>query len=203
MQLRCSRMGCLTDSSSGSPDFLVYNRYLVNAYTLAETLNYETDKWNITTAYNSFKTAITNLGTPALWISNNNVASSVSYGPRYYDECAETIDMFLQFWETGMTDGMNQAEYWWNWTNSNLWNTESYSGGPFYQYALTWTAFECEAGGMNSIMWQLYYYNSTTPYMNNLITDMQTRWLSDLWNSPQWLNYVTDHAGLESTMKLG
>jgi hypothetical protein len=186
----------LTDSNSGSPDFMVYNRYLVSAYALALALNYDTAKWNITTAYNSFKTAVTNLGKPALWISNTTVASSISYGPRYYDESAETIGMFLQFWEAGIPDGMIQAEYWWNWTDSNLWNTKSYSAGSFYQYALNWTAFECEAGGFNSIVWQLYYYNSTTPNMNNLITDMQTRWLSKLWNSPQWSNYVTVHAGL-------
>jgi hypothetical protein len=185
-----------TDSTSGSPDFLVYDRYLVSAYTLALALNYSTAKWNITTAYNSFKTAIINRGTPALWVSNTTVASGISYGPRYYDESAETIDMFLQFWKAGIPDGMIQAEYWWNWTNSHLWNTVSYSGGSFYQYALSWTAFECEAGGMNSIMWQLYYYNSMTPNINNLITDMQTRWLSNLWNSPQWSNYVTVHAGL-------
>jgi len=183
-----------TDSSSGSPDFLVYNRYLVNAYAFAKTLNYDTGKWNITTAYNSFKTAITNLGKPALWISNTTVASGISYGPRYYDESAETIDMFLQFWEAGISDGMIQAEYWWNWTNSNLWNTQSYSGGSFYQYALNWIAFECEAGGMNSIMWQLYYYNSTTTNMNNLVADMQTRWLANGWNSPQWEQFVTVHA---------
>ena len=133
---------------------------------------------------------------PALWVSNDTVASGPWCGARYYDEAAETIDMFLQFWRAGIPDGMIQAEYWWDWTNSNLWNTRSYSGGSFYQYASGWSAFECETGGFDSIIWQLYYYNSTTPYMGNLITDAQTRWLSNLWDSPQWRNYVTVHAGL-------
>ena len=184
-----------TDSQSGSPDFIVYARYLINAYTLAQSLNYDTAKWNITTAYNSFKTAITNLGTPALWVSNIGIASGISYGPRLYDECAQTIDVFLQFWKAGIPDGMVEAENWWNWVNSNLWNTQTCSEGSFYEYSLSWIAFECEAGGMNSVMWLLRYYNSTTPNMNNTLTDMQTRWLSNLWSSPQWSNYVTADAG--------
>ena len=46
----------------------------------------------------------------------------ISYGPRYYDECAETIDVFLDFYNLGITSALNDAVATWLWTNNNLWN---------------------------------------------------------------------------------
>jgi hypothetical protein len=188
--------GLPDDSTDGNgvAAFSVYNRYDVCAYEWAAQLHYETSKWNITEAYNAFKTSVNQAGEPVLWVNKNGVGSGISYGPRYYDEGAQTIDMFLEFYLAGIPDGIDQAVNWWNWVNSKLWDTTDYSGGSFYKYALDWPAFECEAGGFDQIIWKLYYYDTSISNVGNLFTDMETRWLNQNWSSPGWLNYVTVHA---------
>ena len=102
--------------------------------------------------------------------------------------------MYLTFWLLGISDGLTQANYWWNWANSNLWDTLDYSGGSFYKYAVNTPFFECEAGSMYQLMWKLYNYDPSMSNVNNLFTDMETRFLSQGWNSPQWADYVVVHA---------
>jgi hypothetical protein len=182
------------NTSSNIASFLVYNRYDLYAYQWASQLGYETSKWNLTAAYAVFNDSVTAYGKPVLCVGDNQVGWGISYGPRYYDEGAETIDMYLTFWLLGETDGLTQAQYWWNWVNSNLWDTTDSSNGDFYKYALSWTAFECEAGSMDQIIWKLYNYDPSTSNITNLFTDMETRALSQGWSSPQWSNYVVVHA---------
>ena len=180
-------------SNYGTASFLIYNRYDLYAYQWADQLGYETSKWNLYQAYDVFKNSVNAYGKPVLYVQAGGVGWGIGYGPRYYDECAETIDMYLTFWLLGIPDGLTQAEYWWNYVNSNLWDTADYPGGAFYKYALDWTAFECEAGGMDSIISKLYYYDPSID-TSNLFTDMETRALSQGWSSPQWADYVVVHA---------
>ncbi|MCW4023534.1 MAG: hypothetical protein NWF01_00670 [Candidatus Bathyarchaeota archaeon] len=181
-----------TDNSQGYPAFSVYDRYMVYAYTLADSLNYDTAKWDLNTAYNSFKTAVDNFK-PPLWVKNDTSASG---NGRYYDEGGQTVQMFLEFYKAGITEALSEAEKWWEWTNTNLWNTLTSEEGMFYQYSLSREDFECEVGGFNQIIWELYHYNPDTANTNNLLIDLQTRLLSSQWDSPQWLKYVIVHAGL-------
>ncbi|MGA2386150.1 MAG: hypothetical protein ABSG33_06425 [Candidatus Bathyarchaeia archaeon] len=176
------------------PSFLVYNRYDLYAYQWANQLGYETSKWNLSAAYAVFNNGVAEYGKPVLCVGSDGSGWGIDYGPRYYDECGETIDMYLTFWLLGIPDALNQAEYWWNWTNAHLWDTTDYSGGSFYKYALDWTAFECEAGGFDQIASKLYYYDTSILNVTNLFTDMESRWLSQGWGSPGWLNYTTVHA---------
>ena len=164
------------------------------AYQWAAQLKYETSKWNLSAAYAVFNDSVTDFGKPILCVGDDGTGWGISYGPRYYDEGAETIDMYLTFWLLGEQDGLTQAQYWWNWVNSNLWDTADYSNGSLYKYALKWTAFECEAGGMDQIIWKLYNYDPSILNVNNLLTDMETRALSQGWSSPQWADYVVVHA---------
>jgi hypothetical protein len=181
-------------SNSGIASFLVYNRYDLYAYQWAAQLDYETSKWNISAAYAVFDNSVTAYGEPVLCVGDNQIGWGIGYGSRYYDEGAETIDMYLTFWLLGEPDGLTQAQYWWNWVNSNLWDTADYSGGSFYKYALSRTAFECDAGGMDQIIWKLYSYDPSISNVNNLLTDMETRALSQGWSSPQWADYVVVHS---------
>ena len=181
-------------SNSGLASFLVYNRYDLYAYQWAAQLDYETSKWNISAAYAVFNDSVTAYGKPVLSVGDNETGWGIGYGSRYYDEGAETIDMYLTFWLLGEPDGLTQAQYWWNGVNSNLWDTADYSGGSYYKYALSRTAFECDAGGMDQIIWKLYSYDPSISNVNNLLTDMETRALSQGWSSPQWADYVVVHS---------
>ena len=198
--------------SPNIPSFLVYNRYDLYAYQWATQLSYETSKWNLTMAYTVFNNGVTNnsvgYSEPVLCVGSNGQGWGIGYGPRYYDECAETIDMYLTFWQLGIPDALAQAEGWWNWTNSNLWEIDGSTGTGYYKYALDWNTFECETGGFDQIICKLYNADPSITNVANLLTDLETRALSQGWGSPQWGNYVVIHAAdnpqerLENTIML-
>ena len=179
---------CYNDVSSGQEAFLVYDRYLILAYDYAIQYNYELSKWNLTQAYDSFKAAVTASTYPALlWIDRDGAPYTISYGPRYYDECGETIDVFLDFYDLGITSALNDAVTTWLWANANLWS------GTNYNYALNWAGYECEAGGFLQIALKLWHVDSSLPYTSNLLVDIENRFLAEQFSSPQWLDGVVCH----------
>jgi hypothetical protein len=195
-------------SNFGVPSFIVYDRYDLFAYQWASQLGYETSKWNLTQAYTVFNNGVINNSEPVLCVQSNGQGWGISYGPRYYDESAETIDMYLTFWQLGIPEALTQAENWWNWTNSNLWKIDSSTGTGYYEYALDWNTFECETGGFDQIICKLYDADPSITNTSNLLTDLETRALNQGWDSPQWGNYVVKHAAdnpqerLENTIML-
>ncbi len=188
-------VGCLPFNylNSGTPSFLINNRYILYAYQWASQLDYETEKWNLTSAYNCFNNTVNSYGKPILCVGSDGKGWGIINGPRFYDECAQTIDMYLTFWLLGIEDGLKQAQFWWNWTNEHLW-TNSISGQGYYKYSVGTNDFECEAGSFDQIIWKLYAYDQSTKNIANLFVDLETRALIDGWSSPQWGDFVVTHA---------
>jgi len=187
------------DSLSGSSQaFLVYDRFLILAYGYAIQYNYDLSTWNLTQAYDSFKASVDSATYPALlWVDQNGAAEYISYGPRYYDECGETIDVFLDFYSLGITTALNDALATWLWTNTNLWS------GTNYNYALNWKGYECEAGGFLQIALMLLHDDPSLPDTQNLLTDVENRFLAEQFSSPQWLDGVVCHmADYNSELRL-
>ena len=183
---------------SGKPCFQVYDRYLIYGYFWANQYQYDQSKWNLTIAYNSYDAAVTNCKityhTPPLWIYGDNTA--MPYSGRYYDETGQSLDGYLEFYKFGITQALSGAENLWNFENSFYWN------GAYYGYTGANGLYECEAGGFEQIIWKLYDYNTSLPNIQNLLTDVNNRYLSNLWNSPQWLDYVVQHANSNSQRRL-
>ncbi len=146
-----------------------------------------TAKWDIEKAYSSFKSAVNSYEMPILLVKENSTGEGSNQ--RYYDEGGQTAGLFLEFYKAGIQDAMAQAQRWWTWPNQNLWNTLKSPNGPFYQYSIDREVFECEEGGFNQIIWELYHYNHDTPNTNNLIIDLQTRMLSSN-EQPTMAQYV-------------
>ena len=181
--------------------FLVYDRYLILAYGYAIQYNYELSKWNLTEAYDSFKAGVAESAAPALlWLDSTGTPYTISYGPRYYDECGETIDAFLDFYNLGVTSALNDAVVTWLWTNNNLWN---YNGNGMYSYALGDPGvLECEAGGFLQIALLLQREDSNLPDINNTLTDIENRFLAEQFSSPQWNDGVIQHASTNPELRL-
>ena len=110
--------------------------------------------------------------------------SAISYGPRYYDECGETIDCFLDFYSLGITTALNDSLATWLWVNNNLWS------GTNYNYALNWAGYECEAGGFLQIALKLWHVDSSLPDTQHLLGDIENRFLQEQWLSPQWTTNI-------------
>ncbi|MEM3357279.1 MAG: LamG domain-containing protein, partial [Candidatus Bathyarchaeia archaeon] len=170
-------------SETGGPAFHVGHRGIFQGFYYANLYNYQTSKWNVTNAYASFKTAVYKASYPAvLWVYGDNTSFTVSYGPRFYDEGAETFDCFLSFYELGIDSALDDAKYVWDWINNNLW----IESPAHYEYARAWADFECEAGGFLSLAEKLWYTYPTLGNISRTMTDIINRFLTNGWLSPQW-----------------
>jgi len=172
--------------------FTVNYRFLIHAFNYSAHFNYETSKWNLTTAYLSFKSVIdANSGSPVYKIYD--VYSPDSYN-RYYDEYMQCMDIFLQFYIEGIPEALNDALAMWNTVNIARWET---GNGGYYGYggvAGDIHGYECEAGGFDELALKLFWYSNLTLSNSSRITqDINTKYLSSLWASPQWIDTVTLH----------
>jgi hypothetical protein len=184
--------------------FLEGSKYALYGYQYAQKYNYDLEKWNATSAYRFFKYAINRAGHPVLMIDSDDGSWTQQYpnfsdnsrtdlfpyqdSPRYYDECASTIQCFLIFYDIGIKSALDDALYWWNWTNANLWT------GEYYDYSLNWRGYECEAGFFANIVENLKIQYPDLVDWQNVPDDLQNRFLSQMWNSPQWLSDVNTSA---------
>ena len=166
-------------------------------------------KWNITAAYNQFNAAVyysvnTGHGYPSpakgmpYWIFNDS--TGVTMLDRYYDEQAETIDAYLIFYSLlNQSTALTQAANWWkNFTNQNDWSNNY---GGYYKYNPTDTepSFECEAGFFLKIISILKYYLPSLNNYSRVLTDIENRFLSNKWNSYQWLAQILVGSNLINT----
>jgi hypothetical protein len=196
-----------TNPSDGNPGFGVGQRELLYGYYWAVQYDYDLAKWNLTKAYGNFRTAWQNTGHGFLYYENTSITYTIGYGPRYYDECAETIACFLLFYEFNITSALADAQTEWAYVNNNLWKNDP---PQHYMYALSRNDWECEAGGFLEICAWLGCYNSSLANATNVITDFQSRFLSNEWQSYQWTtdpstpNYCVIHASpTNSERRLG
>jgi len=197
---------------SGGNYFLVFDRFAFYGYYYANqswALSYNssiTSKWNVTSAYSFFDTAVNYsvnnagigdqpYGLP-IYIYPNETGQT--FDNRFYDECAETVSCYLLFAELlNVSDALNKAVYWWNYLVSLHW---TFPPG-FFGYAGE-SGYECEAPFFLKIISLLKYYVPTLANWNYVLEDTGNRFLSSAWNSAQWTSdsqgdsvYVVVHAG--------
>jgi len=177
-----------TDASNDA--FALDDRYALQGFYYAQLYNYDLTKWNVTEAYDSFHTFVDGGRYPnVMYVYGDN--SLGTYGSRYYDESAQTLDAFLFFYQMGISQAMMDANTVWNWLNYNNWN------GQYYGYQGQGT-LECEAGNFYQIIMEYHYLNPSIN-ITNLITDVNTRFLVNQWNSSQWCANIVTFSYLHST----
>lgn len=181
------------------PSFILYDRYMVNAYRYAQELN--VPGWNITQAYSDFVSAYQKPPTNSrygemLWI-NPQSNFSKSYSGRYYDEHAETLDMFLEFAQAGINDSIHYA-------NDTWVNTQSHWNGNYYGYNdFSNSMVECEMGNFAQIISEYRNFNGDIPYFDRVINDLQYTLLDNGFNSDGWGTVgVLKHADGNSQLRL-
>jgi hypothetical protein len=165
--------------------FWLHDRYALNGYYWAQLYNHAVSRWNLTLAYHSFLSALETRtdGCPATLYVTSAGETYCHWGeghPRYYDECAETIDVYLWFYKFGVADALPNAVAVWNYLNDNTWYADH------YVYFVGKESFECEAGGFYQIALKLKYYVPSLPYTERLAIDASTRFLQNGFSSQQW-----------------
>ena len=181
------------EDSRGSYWFVYDRELLYSVYYYANKYGYLTDKWNVTKGYAFLRDAIIING-------SSNVPSAfhvyedggVTRGNnRYYDENAQTASAFLIFYELGVDAALDSAKAVWNYVNSRHWSET----GQYYSYQPTWDGFECESPYFFKIFSLLQYWDQSTGNLSRIVTDVQTRFLNQSWESPQWRESPTGTVG--------
>ena len=166
----------------GTAAFLVYYRYLVYSYLYAQQQGLMA-KWNATQAYLEFKSAY--LKPPSgstsgemLWVDPAKNWSA-SYSSRYYDEHAETMDMFLNFAKIGIPEAMNYADDAWQ-------NVQAHWNGQYYGYTGQ-TTVECEMGNFAEVAAAyMQQKGQAIPFWDRVISNLNYTLLANGWDSPAW-----------------
>jgi PKD repeat protein len=172
----------------GDPDnlnqgcFLVYNRFLIWAYKYAEEQGL-TSKWDKNQAFADFassfdKPPINSASGEMLWCDPQENWTK-SYSSRYYDEHAETLSVFLKFYEIGVQEALAYADKAWTGVQSH-WN------GQYYGYTGT-SIVECEMGNFARIIGEYRQEKGgNIPNWERVIQDLNYTLLANGWNSPGW-----------------
>jgi hypothetical protein len=179
-----------TDSYSGIPDFLTESKWALYGYYWSLLYDASLTKWNVTAAFTQFNSSIYRLGKPALWVFADGTART--YSDRYYDEDASTIECYIIFAELlNVSGALDDALHWWNYDDSHHWSST-------YQYFRYTTAspddnyeYECEAPFFLKIIGTLKCYFSPLENWSHVLIDIENRFLSSKWNSPQWTDGAT------------
>jgi hypothetical protein len=159
-------------------DYLLYDRFALWGYTYAEQFNL-TSKWNVTQAFNDFTRIYDRSGVMLQCDPRDNYAYGSS---RYYDEHAQTLSVFLRFFEQGVPEALGYADEVWNEVQPEHWNTQY----GFYGYRDT-AGIECEMGNFAQVIAEYKSFKGgTIPYWDRVIQDLNSTLLANGWSSLGW-----------------
>jgi len=189
----------------GDPDalnegsFLLYDRFLIWAFQYAQELGL-IDKWNKTQAFIDFKDLydgppIDSYSGEMLWCDPQEDWAK-SYSSRYYDEHAETLSVFLKFYEIGIPEALAYADKAWAGVQRH-WN------GQYYGYSDSSTV-ECEMGNFARIIGEYKQEKGgNVSAWERVIQDLNYKLLANGWNSPGWASPgVIVHADSNPQLRL-
>jgi hypothetical protein len=178
--------------------FLVYYRFEINGYKYAERLGYALSKWNKSQACSDFAKIFENC-TSFIWSCDSS--ELVTGDDRYYDGSAQTLDVFLKFYEIGVPEAIAYADDVWNRINNYSW----LGYYPYHLGGLYDGMVECEVCFHTIIGEYAEEKNNSIPYYDRLLQDINYKLLVDGWNSSLWYpeGYCITHAGFYSEKRLG
>jgi hypothetical protein len=191
--------------SYGDPNptcFLVYNRYILWGYQYAQQYGL-TSKWNVTKAFTDFAALYDkppiNSAFGEMLFCDPRSNWAYSYSSRYYDECAETLSVFLKFAEQGVPGALAYADKAWA-------GVQNHWTGQFYTYTTSSQVVECEMGSFAQVIAEYAQQKGgtqNTSNWNRVIQDLNYKLLATGWGSPGWSSPgVIVHATINSQMRL-
>jgi PKD repeat protein len=174
--------------------YLVFYRNELNGYRYAQRLGYATSKWDARQACSQFENAFAHASDFVWTCSSSGLAVGDN---RWYDGGAQTLGVFLKFYEDGISDAMTYADNAWNKINS-------YSWPGYYPYHLGDGMVECEIGFETIIGEYAEKKGGSIPYRDRLIQDIDYKLLADGWNSAMWSpgGYTICHANKNAERRM-
>ena len=168
--------------------WLVYDRYIINAYRWAQQWSIDTAKWNELEAAQEVISCYHKAGRAVLGL---DLDAGFPFMDRYYDENGQILDIMNKF---GCS---SDALAIWNYLNSAHWNGQIYTYEPG-------GGFECEVGPFAMLIGYYHATNPTIPYFDRILLDLYNKMLKDGWSSPAWSSSpgVMQHASSNSEKRL-
>jgi hypothetical protein len=186
----------------GQISYELHQRYPLWGYTFAQGTS-AAAKWDLNTAFTDFaalynKPPLNSAFGEMLWA---NPASNWarSYSSRYYDECAETMSVFLILAQQGHPEALSYADRVWT-------GLQNHWTGSFYEYTVRSRVVECAMGEFAEIMAQYAYLKGgpqNVPNYNRVAQDLAYKLLANGWSSPGWSTAgLLKHATTNSQTRL-
>ncbi|MCP8308274.1 MAG: hypothetical protein H3Z53_07990 [archaeon] len=159
--------------------FWPWERCVLYGYRYAEELNWETGRWNKTSGFLALKSVRDWYGR-AFYRCNPDIPTAQSlFGTRWH-EAGSLMDCFFIFYKLGVEDALNYAVQEWEWLNNNLWLSDHFS------YAPSWPNWEFSGISVFPNVAKLHLKGTNLGNWSRVVIDLQFRYISSLWSSPQW-----------------
>jgi len=165
--------------TTGSGYFWPHERYVLYGYRYAEELSWETGRWNITSGFLALK-AVRDWYGRAFYRLNPDIPNADSlFGTRWH-EAGSLMDSFFIFYKLGVKEALNYAVQEWEWLNNKLWLSDHFS------YASSWSNWEFSGISVFPNVAKVHLKGIELGNWSRVVTDLQLRYISGLWGSPQW-----------------
>jgi len=186
----------ITDTS-GPGYFWPSYSYVLYGYRYAEELNWETQRWNITSGFLALK-SMRDLYGRAFYECNPDIRNASSLLGTRWHEAGSLMGCFFIFYTLGVKDALNYSDQEWEWLNKNLWSNNHFS------YAPLWYTWEFSGMRVFPNVAKLELNGTSLDNWNRVATDLQFRYLSNSWSSPQWSTTyrVVQHASANPERRL-
>ena len=165
--------------TSGSGYFWPWDRYVLYGYRYAEELNWGTGRWNKTSGFLALKSMRDWYGR-AFYRCNPDIPVADSlYGTRWH-QAGSLMDSFFIFYKLGVKDALDYAVQEWRWLNNKLWFNDHFN------YAPSSSSWEFSGISVFPNVAKLHLNGTSLGNWSRVMTDLQYRYTSSLWSSPQW-----------------
>ncbi len=159
--------------------FCPWDRPVLYGYRYAKELSWETDRWNKTSGFVGLK-SVRDWYRRAFYRCNPDIPAAQSQRGTRWHEAGSLMDCFFVFYKSGVEGALQYAVQEWEWLNDKLWLSNHFS------YAPEWPNWEFCGMSVFPNAAKLHLKGKNLDNWSRVMTDLQFRYISSLWNSPQW-----------------
>ena len=165
--------------NSGSGYFCPWDRCALYGYRYAKELDWETKRWDVISGFLALKSVRDMYGRAFYRCNPDTLRADSQRGTRWH-ESGSLLDCFLIFYELGVQDALKYAVQEWEWLNNVLWS------GDHFNYAPEFKNWEYSGMDVFPNVAKLQLKIASLGNWSRVATDLQLRYISRLWDSPQW-----------------
>ncbi|MFX0123540.1 MAG: hypothetical protein ACFFAE_07845 [Candidatus Hodarchaeota archaeon] len=170
--------------------FNLWRQFTLYGYRYAKELNYLTNKWNASSAFEGLRNCRSTNGRAFYECNPDTNATKDLFDTRWMSTGNLAGCFMILFNKTGLEEALDYALQEWSDLNTYYWN--EYKQG--YDYARTWKTWEWDVIDVFFNYDKLLRLNGSLQNWDRVYKDLQNRYLVNLWDSHQWKANVVVHS---------